>query len=483
MSTPSPLGSVANDRLIIGKTVRSLRRNSGLTLRQVADELDRAVSYVSGIENGKRDVKLAELNTLARLFGVAPDAILKPESLDSRAGLEVEWERRQNGPLYTQLGLPRLAARKTLSDDALTALIGLHAELENMHRKRAATPEEARRANTALRAKMRKQGNYFQELEQLARELHRAIGHDSGPLSQRLAAELAQQLGFTLHYVGDLPPMTRSVTDAKNMRIFLPRQTGGDPRTVLLQALSAHALGVPEITDYEDFLWHRVRINYLAGALLIDEKSASDFLAKAKDQRQLAVEDLRDHYAVTYETAAHRFTNLATEHLGIPVHFLKANSAGTVYKAYENDGVLFPSDPLGAVEGQTVCRKWSARQVFKEEDRLTPFHQYTDKPNGTYWCTSKIESTPTGTFSLSVGTPFDDVKWFRGRETTRRGASSCPDEGCCRLAPPELASKWEGKVRSQAMMNTALLAAMPRTATPGVDEGDLLEFLEQHEPR
>ncbi|TPW65367.1 XRE family transcriptional regulator, partial [Schumannella sp. 10F1B-5-1] len=101
---------------------------------------------------------------------------------------------------------------------------------------------------------------------------------------------------------------------------------------------------------------------------LIPERSAVEFLTAAKTKRELSVEDLRDAFAVSYETAAHRFTNLATEHLGIPVHFLKVHESGAISKAYENDGALFPTDALGAVEGQVVCRYWSARQVFDVED-------------------------------------------------------------------------------------------------------------------
>jgi predicted transcriptional regulator len=61
------------------------------------------------------------------------------------------------------------------------------------------------------------------------------------------------------------------------------------------------------------------------------------------------MEELRDAFAVSYETAAHRFTNLATARLGIPVHFTKVHESGTIIKAYENDRVRFPSDALGAI--------------------------------------------------------------------------------------------------------------------------------------
>ena len=61
-------------------------------------------------------------------------------------------------------------------------------------------------------------------------------------------------------------------------------------------------------------------------------------------------------FAVSYEMAAHRFTNLATHHLDLPCHFMKNDASGVIYKAYENDGVVFPTDATGAIEGQRMCR-------------------------------------------------------------------------------------------------------------------------------
>ncbi|WP_341854092.1 hypothetical protein [Brachybacterium sp. GPGPB12] len=108
------------------------------------------------------------------------------------------------------------------------------------------------------------------------------------------------------------------------------------------------------------------------------------------------------------------------------MHFLKVHSSGAIVKAYQNDHVRFPTDALGAVEGRLVCRWWSARRVFRSEDRMRQYSQYTDKPGGTYWCTSRIESGSGGEFSISVGTDFAHTKWFRGRETSVRHSSSAP---------------------------------------------------------
>lgn len=472
------------DPLTVGRRIRALRLDRGLTLEALAAELGRAPSQVSVIENGKRELKLGELQRLARILGVTLDELLSPEPPSKRAALEIQLERIQRGPLYGSLGLPAVPARKTLSDDAMQAILGLHAELERLHSERAATPEEARRANAELRAEQRRHGNHFPELETAARDLLAAVGHEGGPLSQRVAADLASHLGFTLHYVSDLPDTTRSVTDHRNGRIYLPVRSasGGDPRSALLQALAAHVLGKQEPRDYADLLRQRVETNYLAGALLIPEASAVSFLTAAKEKRELSVEDLRDAFAVTYETAAHRFTNLATTHLGIPVHFLKVHASGTISKAYENDGALFPTDVLGAVEGQVVCRYWSARQVFAVEDRFSPYHQYTDKPTGTYWCTSSIQNTASGSFSVSVGTPFAHVKWFRGRDTPRRQVSGCPDPACCRRPADALEARWGDRAWPSARLNSSLLAAMPSGTFTGVDLTEVYEFLEAHAP-
>jgi hypothetical protein len=80
-------------------------------------------------------------------------------------------------------------------------------------------------------------------------------------------------------------------------------EPGGDhdPRTVLLQTLGHFVLGHEDPRDHRDFLRQRVEANYFAAALMIPEDSAVAFLQRAKADRALAVEDLRDVYSVSYE--------------------------------------------------------------------------------------------------------------------------------------------------------------------------------------
>jgi hypothetical protein len=329
---------------------------------------------------------------------------------------------------------------------------------------------------------MRERDNYFAEIEQAAAGLLRSVRQQTGPLSQRGILDIAAHLGFTLHYASDLPASTRSVTDLRNRRVYLPQVasgTGHDPRAVVLQTLGHFVLGHADPAGYGDFLRQRVEANYFAAALLMPETFAVEFLRGARADRALAIDDLRDAFGVSYETAAHRFTNLATHHFGIPVHFARVHESGTIYKAYENDNVRFPADVTGAIEGQHACRRWASRTVFAAEDPYSSFYQFTDTVAGTYWCTVHVESTRSGLFSVTVGTPYEHARWFRGGDTTRRTVSRCPDPQCCRRPPADLVDAWAGHVWPSARVHSHLLAALPPGTFPGVDAQEVYEFLQR----
>ena len=473
------------DALTMGRRIRQLRVARGMTLDELAGAVERAPSQLSMIENGKREPKVTLLRAIARALGTSLDALLASEPLDERSTLEIQLERAMRGQTFQALGIAPFRVGKTVPTEALRALMALQGEIERLRDERSATPEEARRANVALRRLMRTQNNYFPDLEQHARGILDAVGHPGGPLTQRTASDIAAHLGFTLHYVSDLPQTTRSVADIKNGRLYLSSRVTAkaDPRTAVLQALSSRILGHCEPHSYAEFLRQRVETNYLTGALLIPEAHVAPALRDAKARRALSIEDLRDTYSVSYETAAHRFTNLATTHLDIPVHFLKVHESGTITKAYENDDVNFPTDRLGSIEGQLCCRKWTSRVVFDVDDHFNPYYQYTDTGNGTYWCTARVEASSEGAHSVSVGVRFDDTKWFLGRDTPNRGVSKHSVEVCCRRAPAELESAWREHSWPNVRTPRTLLATLPTGSFPGVDSTEVYEFLEAHAPR
>jgi predicted transcriptional regulator/DNA-binding XRE family transcriptional regulator len=471
------------DPLVLGHRIRHRRRELGRTLDDVSGAVGVAPSHLSLVETGKREPKLSLVATLAAELGVAVADLLSPTPPDERAALEIAVARLQRRPLYAALGLPPVRATRSVPSEALQAIVGLHAELLRKAEEAIATPEEARRANTELRAWMRGRDNHLPEIEELAESRVAATGHTGGALTHREVAIMAEQLGFDLVYVDDLPRSTRSVTDVEGGRIYLPPASipgGHGLRSMALQAMAHRLLGHERPASYADFLRQRLEINYFAAACLMPLGAAVRFLAEAKQRRDLAVEDFRDAFGTTHESAALRMTNLATSHLGMPLHFLRVADDGALQKAYENDGLRLPADVTGAVEGQVVCRRWSARGAFDRQNRTTELHQYTDTPEGTFWCSTQTGSTGSDAFSITLGVPFREAAWFRGRETTQRTTSTCPDDGCCTRPADDVSGRWQGRAWPSARLHAHVLSPLPSGSFPGVDDSEVFEFLDRH---
>jgi transcriptional regulator with XRE-family HTH domain len=346
------------DLFTFGQRLRHLRRMRGLTLTELGERIDRAPSVLSLIENGRREPKLSLIEQLATVLSVPTTELLSRQPPSRRAQLEIAVAEAQRDPSYRRLGLPQLKIGARVPTDVLEHLVAVAAELRAQQSKPAATPEEARAANAALREAMRERGNYFEVIEREAADTLRTVGYSGGALSQGMLVSVVNHHGFAIRYVQDLPRSVRSLTDLRNHRIYVKQEPVGadSPRAVVLQALGHFLLGHQVPRDFADFLRQRVEVNYFAAAVLMPETAAAPLLDRAKKSRDLAVEDLVDLFSVSYEMAAHRFTNLATHHLGLPCHFVKNDASGIIYKAYENDGVVFPADPSGAIEGQRLCR-------------------------------------------------------------------------------------------------------------------------------
>jgi len=470
------------DLATFGQRLRHLRRARGLTLAELGEKVGRTPSVLSLIENGRREPRLSLVEQLASALGVPVAELLKKAPPNRRAQLEIALEQAQKDPSYRALGLPQLRVGARVPTDVLEHLVGLATELRTQRSKPTATPEEAREANAALREAMRTRGNYFAEVEKAAASALERAGYSGGALSQGMLMTAVARHGFTVRFVHDLPRTVRSLTDMQSHRIYVSQESvgGHSPRTIISQALGHFLLGHDTPKDFADFLRQRVESNYFAAAMLMPESAAVPFLKAAQENRDLSIEDLTDVFSVSYEQASHRVTNLITHHLDVPCHFVKNDSSGIIYKAYANDGINFPADVSGAIEGQRMCREWSGRRVFGAADRFSPYYQYSDTPNGTYFCVAQIDPRADRGSAISLGVPFDHSRWFRGRETTVRTRSQCPDGECCQRAPLTLAERWEGNAWPSARAHSHILSALPTGAFPGVDDVDVYEFLDRH---
>ena len=495
------------DPLVFGHRLRHLRRQAGLTLEALGAAVGRPASYLSQLENGHREPRLSTVNALAAALGCPPSELLSSAAPNRRAELEVALAHMQDDPAYRELHLPYLRPSARLDDTALEHIVTLYERLQRVSTPAPWPPGAlgapnvavsagvgravgARAANAAMRDEMRKRDNYFEEIEQVATAALDAVGYTGpGAVSERHLTDVAAHFGFTISRVQDLPPSTRSISDVRNRVVYVPQRnaTGGQrsSRSVIAQTLGHFALGHSDPVDFEGYVRQRVEANYFAGALLAPERSVVSLLGAAKARQDISVEDLSESFYISYEMAAHRLTNLITRHFDVPIHFQRSDPEGLLWKAYENDGVLLPSDVDGTIEGQRLCRWWSSRQAFESEDSYALHYQYTETIAGTFWCVTHIDLDRVRGDAITVGTTEANAHWFRGSDTPRRAVSTCPDPACCRQPPPEAVSRWEGVAWPSARDHSHFVSGLPTDTVvfsphPGVDLTDVYSFLGRH---
>jgi len=472
---------------VLGHRIRHFRKRGQLTLAELGAIVDKPVPYLSQLENGRIEPKIGLLNSLAEAVDVSVADLVDNTPPNRRAELELELERAQDEPRYKELGLPYLKPNAKLSDDALEHLVALWEAVPKAGGRALRAEDKARLANAELREEMRTKNNYFKEIEQVVNDAMESIDYPgSGPLSERHITELASHFGFRVERANGMPSSARSVTDQRNRIIYIPLREEVElraARSVVLQTLGHYALDHSATKDFGDYLRQRVESNYFSAAALIPEAPAVDLLSRSYEQEDLSIEDLKEAFYVSYEMAAHRFTNLATEHLELPVHFLRCNPDGVVSKAYENDGIDYPSDADGTVEGMRVSRQWGVRQAWQASQSFMMHYQHTTTDQGDWWCATYIEDAATKPYAVSIGTTSELAKHFRGGDTIRK-----LDARASRTAPdPDLVTRWEDVAWPSAAQRSHVLTALPPSSGefspfPGVDLVDVYRFLDRQRP-
>ncbi|MEE9416027.1 MAG: helix-turn-helix domain-containing protein [Acidimicrobiales bacterium] len=476
------------DGNVIGFHIRHLRKHRGMTLNDLSEAVGRPAPYLSQLENGRVEAKLSLLDDLARVFGVEAADLLDPTPPDRRSELELALARTQDNPRYQQLGLPRIKVSSKLSDDVLETIVGLFGampddDLDERGGQRAG--DRARYANARLRQEMRDCDNYFPQIEEVANDALEAVGYPgSGPVSERLLTSIAAHFGFTLERVRGMPSSARSVTDQRRRIIYIPDRDGlkvRAARSVVLQTLGHFALDHQTTEDFADYLRQRIESNYFAAAVLCPKQASVDLLLRQREERDISIEDLKEMFYISYEMAAHRFTNLATEFLAIPVHFIRSDSGGVIRKAYENDGIPFPKVVDGTLEGQRIPRQWGTRQAWQSSDSFLLHYQHTTTDNGDFWCATYIENVADKSpYAITIGTSAEFAHRFRGGDTIRRINARNSD-----IQPdPDMVERWSEVAWPSASQRSHVLTALPAgsqdfTPFPGVDLVDVYRFLDR----
>jgi predicted transcriptional regulator/transcriptional regulator with XRE-family HTH domain len=478
---------------VLGQRVRHARQRAGLTLSELGSRVGRAAPFLSQLENGKVEARVSLVGELAEALDCPALELLDPAPPSRRAALEIELARLGASEPVRALGLTPLRPSPRYTDALLEHVVALYRAVVRAAPgagnadEALAGASAARRASARLRREQRDAGNHVEELERIASRLLRTAGYPGhGPVSDRVIAELAGRLGFRIARVRDVPPSARAVADLRRRVIYIAQRDDlriRAARSTVLQTLGHFALGHREPPDVAAYLRQRVEANYFTAAVLAPEQPSVELLRGLHARRDLSIEDLKEAFYLSYEMAAHRFTNLATRHLGIPTHFLRADRDGTLTKAYENDGLPLPHDGHGAVEGERIPASWSTRAAWTSPDSL--HLQVTDLPGCAFFCTTYIENESERLpYAITVGTTLRHGRRFRGfRDATRvDGRQHDP------AADPDVAARFAGSVWAAAAERSHALSVLPPASRtfapfPGVDLDDVYRFLDSLEKR
>ncbi|MFW5925280.1 MAG: helix-turn-helix domain-containing protein [Myxococcota bacterium] len=432
------------NNVAMGQRLRELRLSRGLQQGEVARRLDISPAYLSLIEKGKRTVQLPLLFKALELYGVGMEEFMS--SLGERH-VDDGLARLLDDPLLRSLDLSEedlasLSAEPKIIT-TITALFNLYkntrGQLDNVlmgiaRREREGTEgngeaEPDEEDGDSLRFDyspfdevtdfLEHYENWFPALEERADKLRRDAQLGTRVTREELIATLEDRLDVEVKLVaGDQhssvvrrwDPDKGSLT--LSVDLFEQRMKFQLAQTIGRRLFDAESLHEPIIANYparhmETRKLIKIHLaNYFAGALLLPY---DDFFQQVTRTRY-DVELLAHLFESSYETVAHRICNLSDpKQRGLPMHFLRVDTAGNVSKRYSGDGLRIP-------QHGGSCAKWAVHLAFLTPNVITK--QYSMFPDGsTYFCFSKVVSEPRqgslarGTvYSIGLGTHADNAK-------------------------------------------------------------------------
>ena len=220
------------------------------------------------------------------------------------------------------------------------------------------------------------------------------------------------------------------MTDLENGRIYLPPASipgGHGLRSMALQAMAHRLLGHHDPASYADFLQQRLEINYFAAACLMPADAVGRLPHRGEERPQPRRRGLprrvrRDPRGG--RAALHQPRHRAPRHRGALPAGRRRRRA--VSKGYENDGLPLPMDVTGVDRGpDRLPALERARRVRRAQphDRVLPVHRHPGRH--VLVLDPDRHGVRRGVLD-HVRRAVRDAKWFRGRETTNRAASTLP---------------------------------------------------------
>jgi len=381
-------------RAMIGRTVRRLRTERGLSQQALASRLGISASYLNLIEHDQRAVTATLLLKLGETLDVDPRALSGTTERQMAASLR----EALTDPLLGQDAIPdaEIEAIAGASPNAARAVLALY-RAWRVAREDAggiALPSGRRilLPNEEARDFFDERANHFPALEQAAEALAAALGAVApSEMNHAIAERLRRTHGLTVT-VGPLDGALRRYDQAARhlyLAEALPRESRGFHMAFQLAMLEARDAVETMLTDaapttQEAAMLIRIGLlNYVAGALLMPYAAFRDTARALRHD----MEAIAARFGVSYEQACHRLSTLQRpDARGVPFFFLRVDPAGNVSKRFSAAG--FPFARYGG-----SCPRWVVHTAFAQPGSLRV--QVADLPDGTaYLCFARAIPRP-----------------------------------------------------------------------------------------
>ncbi|MBP0443689.1 DUF2083 domain-containing protein [Roseomonas sp. SSH11] len=369
-------------RPMIGRVVRRLRQERGITQATLATRLGISASYMNLIEADQRAVTASLVFKLADALGV--DLALLSGQAEGR--LEAGLREVFRDPLLGAESVPeeQAATLASAAPDAARAVLALwrawRVAREDSAGLSLPSGRLLRLPGEEARDAFHDAANHFPALEEAAEALRAAL---EDPSPHGLDHALAQRL--RVHHalsvtIGPLQGAALRRYDAAAAQLAISETLPRESRTfhlaftlALLEAREAVERSIAVIGPSSDEAASMLRIgllNYVAAAVMMPY---APFLAAARALRH-DVSALSARFATSFEQSCHRLSTLQREGArGVPFFFLRVDPAGNVSKRFSAAGFPF-------ARGGGSCPRWIPHAAFATPGRVVV--QLAELPDG-----------------------------------------------------------------------------------------------------
>ncbi len=380
-------------RPLIGRTVRRIRTERGLSQQALAVRLGISASYLNLIEHDQRAVTASLLIKLSEIL------VVDLATLSGSAERQSETQLREifADPLLASDAVPdaEIETIATASPTAARAILALYRALRVARDDSGgiALPSGRRilLPTEEVRDFFNDHANYFPALEEAAEALTSELAVAPAETNHAIAERLRRRHGMAI-IVGPLPgALRRYEPEARRLLLseMLPRESRGfhlafqlalvETRETVDEMIRTASPSSPEA----EALMRVAFLNYVAGALLMPY---AQFLAAARTLRH-DMDALAARFGVSFEQACNRLCSLQRSGArGVPFFFLRVDPAGNVSKRFSAAG--FPFARFGG-----TCPRWVAHSALSTPGVMRV--QIAQLPDGaTYLCFARAVESP-----------------------------------------------------------------------------------------